>query len=398
MGKKLNILFVDDDISILNSIRRAVRSMRQEWECEFANSGEKGLKILTQKKFDLVVSDMRMPGMDGAEFLNQVKNLYPDTLRFILSGQTEGKAFVRAFGSMHQFLSKPCGFDFLKKSINSSLSLNDHLQDKKLKETLLNIDSLPSLPELYYDLMEELKSENSTLETIGNIISKDVSMSANILKVANSAFFGISQKVSTPVGAVQVLGLDFIQSLVLQHQVFSKQNVSKSIEPIVKKIYANSLQVGYLCLSLAKTEKMDNNIQNFSFTAGLFHEIGKFICLLNFPEKFKKVSWETNCANESIMETEIEAFGAPHTQIGAYILRLWGLPYPIVEAVAFQNFPSKSSNKFPTPLTFVHLANSLILNSTKLDEPYLREIGIFDHLNSSQKNCNSLSLNPENVK
>ena len=261
------------------------------------------------------------------------------------------------------------------------------MQNKKLNETLLNIDSLPSLPELYYELMEELKSENATLETIGKIISKDISMSANILKVANSAFFGISQKVSTPEGAVQVLGLDFIQSLVLQHQVFSKQSAPKSIEPMVKKIFANSLRVGYLCLSLAKIEKMDNNIQNFSFTAGLFHEIGKLICLLNFPEKFEKVPSKTNCANEIILETEIETFGAPHTQIGAYILRLWGLPYPIVEAVAFQNFPSNSSNKVPTPLTFVHLANSLILNSTKLDEPYLKEIGILDRLKIIEKSA-----------
>ncbi len=156
---------------------------------------------------------------------------------------------------MHQFLSKPCDFDFLKKSINSSLSLNDHLQDKKLKETLLNIDSLPSLPELYYDLMEELKSENSTLETIGNIISKDISMSANILKVANSAFSEFLKSFHASRG-VSSFRTGFYSIVGFTASGFLKQNVSKSIEPIVKKNLRKQLtKVGYLCLSLAKNRK-----------------------------------------------------------------------------------------------------------------------------------------------
>ncbi|MZH05651.1 MAG: response regulator [Nitrospinae bacterium] len=114
LKNNLKILFVDDDISLLQSIRRYVRLNHKEWNCMFSNSGEEALKILSQMPFDLIISDMRMPQMDGSQLLRKVKEKYPATIRFILSGQTEQNSFLKGIGSMHQFLTKPCGMDFFK--------------------------------------------------------------------------------------------------------------------------------------------------------------------------------------------------------------------------------------------------------------------------------------------
>jgi CheY-like chemotaxis protein len=215
---KLKILFVDDEIVMLESLSRSLRPMRSEWDCQYAGGGIEALKILSKKKFDLVVSDMRMPEMDGAELLTKVKQEYPETMRFVLSGQAEERVFLRSLGSMHQFLAKPCEFEVLRSAINRGVSLRNYLNNNtQVKKLLLEVDSLPSLPDVYCKLMSELESPNSSLETIGDIISQDVGMTSKILQVANSGFFGYSQKVASPLHAVQILGMDLIQNLVLTY-------------------------------------------------------------------------------------------------------------------------------------------------------------------------------------
>jgi DNA-binding NtrC family response regulator len=126
---KLRILFVDDEVILSQSLSRSIRPMRDKWDCEFASSGKEALNILSEKSFDLVVSDMRMPEMDGAELLTKIKHTYPETMRFVLSGQAEEGVFLRSLGSMHQFLAKPCEFSVLEKAINRGLSLRDYLRN-----------------------------------------------------------------------------------------------------------------------------------------------------------------------------------------------------------------------------------------------------------------------------
>ncbi len=396
-GENLKILFVDDETAILQSFRRAMRPMRKQWDCEFADSGQEALRILSEKPVDLVVTDMRMPGMDGAQLLNRVKKLYPETIRFILSGQSEEKAFLRSVGCMHQFLSKPCDFDALKAAIDRALSLRFYLQNEKIKKVLLQVNSLPSLPELYCELIEELQSENSTLENIGKIISKDVGMAAKILQVANSAFFGMPQQVSTPAHAVQIMGLDLIQTLVLTYQIFAAMELSKPDERIAEEIWEHSVNVAGKSMLLARAEKMGPDIENYSFTAGLLHDIGIIVILLEFSEIYKDLLPRPQDPQKENMKGEVEILGNSHAQIGAYLVGIWGLPDPVVEAIAYHEEPSSCASRLPVPLTFVHAANALeekffsepvhLGGLTKIDEKYLQEVGLYDRLPFWKKIC-----------
>ncbi len=384
---KIKILFVDDEVIMLQGLSRSLRSMRKEWDCEFAGSGKEALSILSEKDFDLVVSDMRMPEMDGAELLTTVKNNYPETMRFVLSGQAEERVFLRSLGSMHQFLAKPCDFEVLKDAVNRGVSLRSYLNSNlEIKKLLLEINSLPSLPDLYCKLMDELGSSDSSLESIGEIISQDMGMTSKILQVANSGFFGYSQKISSPIHAVQILGIDLIQNLVLTYEVFSKLGEFKSGKIFIDRIWKHSVAVAAIAMLLSREEGAGQEIQNFSFTAGLLHEIGKIIMILNFPDKFKEfLELKLRNQDRSNYDLEEEVFGFSHAKIGAYLVGLWGLPDPIVEAILFHENPTECSTNTLSPLTFLHVANAFEEEDIgaayldlplKIDQEYLNEVGL----------------------
>ncbi len=395
-GKK-KILFVDDDNTILDGLRRALRSMRKEWDMYFVNSGKEALKVLETATFDIVVSDMRMPGMDGAELLNEVRMHHPNTIRIILSGQADDKAIMRSAGSMHQFLSKPCEIYTIKAVIDRACSLQNFLNGDRINRLVLQIDSLPSYPKLYQELMDELKSEDCSIDKIGEIISKDAGMSAKILQLANSAFFGFSQQIATPAHAAQILGLDVIQPLVLSYQVFSSFDPKNISSLSMDRLWDHSLAVAKGSLDIAKSLNADENIRNFAFTAGLIHEIGCLILASKLPELYGKAIAIAKERDVQLWHTELEMFNTTHSQVGAFLLGLWGLPDPIVEAVGYHPFPSRYENREITPLTLVHIANALAHEANPeiygapgpgVDESYLETLGLLDRLQEFRDICN----------
>ncbi|MFQ5753214.1 MAG: response regulator, partial [bacterium] len=218
---KKRILFVDDEVNVLQGLQRMLRSMRNEWQMEFALCGQKALEIMSQTPFDMIVSDMRMPGMDGAELLNEVMQRYPDIVRIILSGQASKEEIIKSIGPTHQYLPKPCDAEKLKATIARAFAQHDLLKDRKLKELVSRMKSLPSLPSLYLELQKELQSLEVTMAKVGEIISKDVGMTAKILQLINSAYFGLPVHVSSAVHAAKLLGPEIIKSLVLSVQIFS---------------------------------------------------------------------------------------------------------------------------------------------------------------------------------
>jgi DNA-binding NtrC family response regulator len=138
---KKRILFVDDERKVLDGLQRMLRSMRSEWEMESAISGQEALEILEGKPFDAVVTDMRMPGMDGRQLLEQVKNLHPQVVRIILSGYTDKDLILNSVGLTHQFLSKPCDPEALKTTIARACAMRLLLEDESLISVISKIES-----------------------------------------------------------------------------------------------------------------------------------------------------------------------------------------------------------------------------------------------------------------
>ena len=218
----IRILFVDDEPLILDGLQRSLRPFRKEWTAAYAAGGEEALAMLEREPFDVIVTDMRMPGMDGAMLLGEVTRRYPDVLRMVLSGQSDLESVVKSAGAAHQYLTKPCSVQVLRDAVNRTVALRQLLTNASLKQVVSRMRSIPSVPPLYVELTNCLKSRDGSLEKASAIIQKDMGMSAKVLQLANSGLFGSAGRIGSTKEAVTYLGLDTIRTLLLSLHAFSE--------------------------------------------------------------------------------------------------------------------------------------------------------------------------------
>ncbi len=398
MDKK-RILFVDDNQGILDGLRRALRPERKNWDMSFLASGEEALELLSQKSFDAVVTDMRMPGINGVQLLDEVSRLYPNVVRFILSGHSKDDMTLQSVKSAHQFFPKPCNIDSLKAALSKSFSLRDLLVDKKLQTVVSGLDALPSPPHLYSTLVGKLKLSEISINEIEEIISQDPAISTKVIQLVNSAFFGLGRQVSNPEEAVTLLGVDIIKHLVLSVDLFSQfdeQKLSRS-GFILEKSVDHSVRVGLIAKRIAISEEAEKQIIEQSYLAGFLHDVGIFVLVDSMPEKYKKVVELEQNEHMDTYIAEREIFGADHAAVGAYLFGLWGFSDPVLEAVAFHHIPHKVGGTKFTPLTAVHVASTLenVRSeksagpvSDRLDMQYLSCLGLEDRIQVWETLCN----------
>lgn len=392
---KRQLLFVDDEPNVLSGLRRMLRGQRKVWEMHFACGGEEALELLNNQPIDVIVSDMRMPGIDGAELLTRVSQLYPHTIRLVLSGQSEQEKIFRAIGPAHQFLSKPCDPDLLIQTIERAVGLQGQLQNETLQKLTSKITSLPSLPKIYSDLVHELESDDVSMDKVGAMIENDLAMSAKVLQLVNSSFFGLPSHVTSPKHAVSLLGLNVIRPLTLSASVFVQYEGMDLKHFCLDREIQHGLSVALAARKIAQNETKDNNLVDDAFIAGMMHDIGKLILAVHQTESFENAIGQSELKNQPLWKSELEEFGTTHAAVGAHLLGLWGLSNPIVEAVAFHHEPRNASSVDFTPLTAVHAANSLLMNDPPYasrdnlrdlqsefhhDVEYLQSIGLEDRL------------------
>lgn len=326
------LLFVDDENMVLDGLRRALHGMQKEWEMHFVDNASAALQALDKEPYDAVISDMRMPLMDGAQLLEQVKQRYPDVVRMILSGQSNREAVYRSIAPAHQFLSKPCDPQELVVRLSQAFAMRDLLSNQSIKTVISRLRSIPSLPALYYELTAALRSEEPSLAQIAKIISKDVGMAAKILQLANSAFVGASGRVSSLVQALSLIGTETVRTLVLSVHVFSQLDNNAQAVASLPVLWDHSVAVSSLAQRIASSEGCARAMVEESFTAGLLHDIGKVVLLAEMPREYHQIFEKNSGANKHF---ELERLGCRHAEVGAYLMSIWGLPLPLVHAVAF---------------------------------------------------------------
>jgi HD-like signal output (HDOD) protein/CheY-like chemotaxis protein len=380
------ILFVDDEPMVLSGLQRSLRPMRLEWEMVFAAGGKEALAAMDLQPFDIIVTDMRMPGMDGAQLLEEVQKRSPQTLRMVLSGQSDRETIMRSVNPAHQFISKPCEAEELKHRLTRAFALKDLLQNPGLRELVAKLDNLPSLPHVYLQLNQELRRPEPALQKIDELIEADMAMTAKILKLVNSAFFCLPCEISRASHAVKLLGLDTLQALVLTAHVFEQFESPLLTAEEVQQISDHSLAVSNSARKIAVFENADRGTQDESFTAGLLHDAGKLILAATLSQKYGEVL-EYSAKNKiGLFAAEQELLGCSHAQVAAYLLGAWGLPGTIVEAVAGHHQPAESLSMSFSPLAAVHVASvyhdekssSRLRDRTPIDSAFLARIGCAD--------------------
>ena len=383
--EKKRILFVDDEPNILDGMRRMLRSLRKGLDMKFAESGGQALELMAEKPFDVVVSDMRMPGMDGAELLGKIQEKYPQTIRIMLTGQADDDSILRTVDVVHQFLAKPCEPEQLKTTLHRACLLYNLLSHPVLRRVVAKIDTLPSLPEIYVELQKLLADPESSVDDVAQCITKDIGMSAKIMQLVNSAFFGHFSNVKSPEQAVHLLGLDTIKSLVLTVRIFAnyEKNVLAGIS--LPELMNHSMAVGGLAQKIGENSG-SKAIADNALIAGLMHDIGKLVLADNLADEYGQVEELVEKDGITCYQAETKIFKAGHAEIGAYLLGLWGFPSSVLDAIAYHHRPDKYPGNTFEALTAVYAANLIIHNRDsetaaeqyEPDNEYLARVGCLD--------------------
>jgi len=376
------ILFVDDEPKVLEALRRSLRALRAEWEMEFAPGGAEALNILAASAFDVIVADMRMPGMTGAQLLAEVTKRYPRMIRIILSGTWDQDLRMQAVMTAHQYLSKPCDAETLRSTVSRAFMLRDVLMKPGLQGLISRVGSLPSVPAIYQRLVEALRSSETSAKDVGAIIAQDIAMTAKVLQLVNSAFFGIRKHISSPAEAVSYLGVDAIKALTLSLSVFSAFSNSRSARFSIDALQSHCNSVGKTAIEIAKDRQATRQMRDDIMVAGLLHDLGKLVLASLFPEEYDRALETAADRGPDQLAREREVFGAAHAEVGAHLLWLWGLPDGVVEAVAFHHDPASAPTPGFSPAGIVHVADalggstSLTPTGVRLDHEYLSGVGV----------------------
>jgi HD-like signal output (HDOD) protein/ActR/RegA family two-component response regulator len=388
LDRPKRILFVDDEHLVLKVLERIMLDLRPEWEAEFVDSAYKGLERFNVAPYDVVVADLRMPGMNGAEFLQEIMARYPATVRLVLSDFGDQEVAAKCLGLAHQFLVKPCVPEFFKSVIQFATSLGSRVGNDHVRELVSRIGQLPAVPDTYRKLVEALESEHSANEQLGEIIGQDLAMTAMVLKLANSAFFSVRQGIASPAEAISYLGIDLIKSLVLAHGLFGQVGAFRIPTFNIQHLWAHSLSVAGATRRIAESQGISGREASTYFTAGLLHDVGILILASRFPEDYVKVLDTTRRAGGDLEAAEHHIFGATHGEVGAYLLGLWGLPAPVILAAAYHHLPRQQPTPgFSTALA-VHVADALhsmraehpLFSAARIDSAYLATLGLTGRL------------------
>lgn len=357
MTTPVSVLFVDDDPNILAGLKRLMRT-RKDYRSFFCEAGEEALALMAREPIEVVVSDMRMPFMDGAEFLSVVRQRHPGTIRVILSGYADTDAVLRTVGPAHVYLAKPCQPDVLLEAIARPLSLRRLLTSEGMRTALAGLNNLPTAPELFHRIEAELRSPQASPASVAGIISQDVAMTAKLLKLTNSAYFSVSGRATTPLQAVRTLGLELIQTLVLRIGVFRHFGDEDQAVDTLRALNEYSLEVARLAERIAIAEGADADTAKAAYCAGMLCVVGSLVLLDADPAGYQDMLQRVG-PDSPLHEQEIATFGASHALIGAYLLGLWNFADPIVEAIAHSCWPSACPGHDNMVLTALHAARAL---------------------------------------
>lgn len=374
------ILFVDDEPTVLDYERKAFAPYKGRAECLFALGADAALTILQETHVDVVVADMNMPGIDGPEFLRTVKVQYPEIVRCMACPPHESQSRYFALMTVQQILAKPLDPATVIDTVERACRLRELMTDS-LRRKIGGVGQLPPVPAVYTELSAAMADPDVSSKKIAAILEKDSAMAAKVLQLVNSARFGTLKQIGKLENAVAYLGMDLIRDLSLTAQLFA------DLERIARKSgfsFEGEQQHSLLVARVAKRLLPRPAQARDAFTAGLLHDIGKLVLAVCIPKEYADAhrTWKTT--GRAPHEVEYEVLGFTHSEAGAYLLGLWGLPYPIVEAVAFHHNPGAALERSFDVLSAVSVADSLVdettTNSSAGITEHLKALGAADNL------------------
>ena len=328
------VLFVDDEPRVLRGLLRLLRDER--WELHTAESAADALQMMAGGPYDVVVSDYRMPGMDGVTLLERVREEHPGIVRIVLTGDIDQGPALRSTAVAHQCLTKPCQPELIAAALDRAARLRVMLARNDLRRLIGRLGSLPSSPSLWNELQRRLSDPDSSAADIAAIISADIAMTTKVLQLVNSSFMGLSRTVSSVAEAVAYLGVEMVRNLVVSVEIFRSFPLSDRLATF--SIDALSRH-GQACSQLTLRMVRHHEWRDHAAAAALLQDVGQLVLASCEPALFSSLLERSVTEHRSLHDVERDALGFTHADVGAYLLTLWGLPGPVIDAVSTHHHP-----------------------------------------------------------
>jgi HD-like signal output (HDOD) protein len=363
------VLFVDDDDVLVRALARAVKARGGRWEAQTATDADAALRQMRGGSVDVVVSDVRMPGVDGPALLAAVRNEWPGTVRILMSGFADEEAVHRSIPVAQQFVPKPCSVDDLFNAIDRACAQRDLVRNPRLVEIVGRLDRVPSPPQSYWALSEALNDPAIPLQRVATVIERDPAATAKLLQLVNSAFFGATRPTSSVEQAMIRLGVSLVRTLVLSAHLFAQAS-GTHLAPIAERAF----WVARVARRLAPMGAGDE-----AFAAGLLCDLGRIIVAGSLPGTSAQIDGAVRNGARRL-DVERKFLGATHAEIGAYLLALWKVPGPLVDAVAHHEEPWRAGPGRRGLLLTTHVSAALCDEEMDLDLDWLEEAGAQDNV------------------
>jgi len=393
---KKRILFVTKDQALCHGFQ-SQSAVQAGWTAQSVRTGGEALGLTHQFSFAAVVADVVLADMGGLELLDQFLQRQPSAHRFVLSEVSDTENTVKCMGKPHRHLMQPLSARTLLKALNQAFAHEVWLPSQTVRGLLAQMRHVPSPPVTYFKIVEELRSPQASLDRIGELIGEDPAIAAKVLQLANSAVFGLELQVNQPLEAIAYIGLETTKALVLLAHTVSSFDKVKMAGFSLEKLWRHSVSVGRMAQKIALMENGGLEAAEMAFAGGLLHDIGKLLFYANLPGLFGKtlaLAQEEKC---TFWDAEEQLFpNAGHAELGGCLLGMWGLPQPIVEAVALHHCPRQLAGPGFHPLTAVHVADVLdhemnpdgpVLVPVSIQAGYLAELGLAHRAAHWRRQC-----------
>jgi HD-like signal output (HDOD) protein len=320
-----------------------------------------------------------MPGMTGAKMLNHIRHIAPATIRIIFSSYVGNSDNL---GAAHQHLRKPCTATEIINRVRSALSAQEALGNEALAQLIASFAAFPVLPSVYSDLVHDLDRDGVSLEHTAKLLQRDGSVFTRVMQVANSPLYGAENTITNPEQAILQLGTRNVKALVLSMHVFDGYDRIHFPEMPVELLWQHSCSVARFAQSLC-AKSLDETAANNAFFAGLVHDLGCLVLMENHPSAFREACQKAQATGQPLHQVELETFRVAHEDISAFMLRLWGMPAPVAEAVLHHHAPwnAPTAERF-SPTAALYAANILArlhsphdrMPTPEIDQEYLERI------------------------
>jgi HD-like signal output (HDOD) protein len=358
------ILFVDDEPGMLKAFERLLHPERHRWEMIFVRSLAAALDKLRQREVDVLVTEVRVTGAgsdEGMRLLEQVKREHAGVTRIVFSAPGDRDTAARLAGIAHQFLAKPFDVLGLRETLARTCTVRELLEREGIRQAVGGVGTLPAVPALYLELQAALRDPRTDLKKIARVVERDIGMSAKLLQLVNSAFFGVARNrdgsaIASVEQAVMLLGINIVQHLALASAIFAAYDARDDH-------YGFSLTLlqrhAFLAARIAARLLPPRRGSEEAFVGALLHDAGKLVLAARFPEAYRGIMGQATREGLPLTLLENAEFGTSHPEVGAYLFGIWGLPTVVVEAVAFHHDPSAAGRSRFDVSGAVHVADVL---------------------------------------